>query len=94
MFGSVVANRLRTMLSILCVWVGDFPLHAQPVAKINFERDIRPLFREHCVECHGPHSRCADSASTGAETHCRTALAQMELASCLAAASAAHSIAG
>jgi ankyrin repeat protein len=27
---------------------------AQVPAKIDFGRDIQPLFREHCVECHGP----------------------------------------
>src|SRR5262245_66161258 len=30
-------------------------LSAQPApAKVDFGRDIQPLFREHCVECHGP----------------------------------------
>ena len=27
---------------------------AQVPAKVNFGRDIQPLFRAHCVECHGP----------------------------------------
>jgi hypothetical protein len=27
---------------------------AQTPAKVDFEREIQPLFREHCVECHGP----------------------------------------
>src|SRR5882724_3209689 len=27
---------------------------AQALAKVDFGRDIQPLLREHCVECHGP----------------------------------------
>jgi ankyrin repeat protein len=27
---------------------------AQPAAKVDFARDIQPLLRENCVECHGP----------------------------------------
>ena len=29
-------------------------LNAQVPAKIDFARDIQPLLKEHCVECHGP----------------------------------------
>ena len=32
----------------VCVCAADVP------AKIDFGRDIQPLLREHCVECHGP----------------------------------------
>src|SRR5881227_3719526 len=27
---------------------------AQPPAKVDFGRQIQPLLREHCIECHGP----------------------------------------
>ena len=27
---------------------------AQVSAKIDFRRDVQPLFREHCIGCHGP----------------------------------------
>ena len=27
---------------------------AAAAAKVDFARDIQPLLREHCVECHGP----------------------------------------
>ena len=27
---------------------------AEPPAKIDFARDIQPLFEKHCYECHGP----------------------------------------
>lgn len=30
------------------------PLGAQAPAKVDFARDIQPLLREHCYECHGP----------------------------------------
>jgi mono/diheme cytochrome c family protein len=27
---------------------------AQSPAKVDYARDIQPIFRDHCVECHGP----------------------------------------
>jgi mono/diheme cytochrome c family protein len=39
------------ILAALSVWsmsAADAP------AKVDFGRDIQPLLREHCVECHGP----------------------------------------
>jgi len=32
---------------------------AQPTARIDFRRDIQPLFKEHCVGCHGPSQQMA-----------------------------------
>ena len=29
-------------------------LAAQTPGKIDFRRDIQPLFQEHCIGCHGP----------------------------------------
>src|SRR5262249_11449845 len=29
-------------------------LYAQVPSKINFERDVLPIFRQNCVSCHGP----------------------------------------
>ena len=29
-------------------------LVAQVPAKVDFARDVQPLFKEHCIECHGP----------------------------------------
>ena len=23
-------------------------------ARIDFQRDVQPIFREHCISCHGP----------------------------------------
>src|SRR5438046_2019694 len=38
------------------VWVcisGEISF-AQVSAKVDFRRDVQPLFREHCTSCHGP----------------------------------------
>src|SRR4051812_14039226 len=40
--------------AILCVGVVAKALVAQVPAKVDFARDVQPLFREHCLECHGP----------------------------------------
>ena len=39
------------ILATLTVWSMS---GAQAPAKVDFGRDIQPLLREHCVECHGP----------------------------------------
>ena len=43
--------RAATILGNLSVWSLSA---AQAPAKVDFGRDIQPLLREHCVECHGP----------------------------------------
>ena len=27
---------------------------ARPPASVDFARDVQPIFRDHCVSCHGP----------------------------------------
>src|SRR6267378_4403864 len=39
------------ILAALSVWSMS---GGQAPAKVDFGRDIQPLLREHCVECHGP----------------------------------------
>ena len=39
------------ILAALSVWSMSA---AEAPAKVDFGRDIQPLLREHCVECHGP----------------------------------------
>src|SRR5215470_9282105 len=34
-------------------------LPAQAPAKVDFARDIQPLFQEHCIGCHGPTQQMA-----------------------------------
>src|SRR5580704_9129966 len=29
-------------------------LSAQPAAKVDFAKDLQPIFRQNCVPCHGP----------------------------------------
>jgi aldose sugar dehydrogenase len=49
---------------------------AQPPASIDFQRDVQPIFREHCVGCHGPAQqfgglrldRRADAMRGGSQT--------------------------
>jgi len=42
------------VLAILCVCALGEGLNAQVPAKIDFGRDILPIFRQNCVGCHGP----------------------------------------
>jgi ankyrin repeat protein len=52
MFANMIKRiALVTMLE-LCAASGS--IAAQAPAKVDFARDIQPLFKEHCVSCHGP----------------------------------------
>ena len=41
-----------TFWVLLLVWVK--PLAAQVPAKVDFRRDVQPLFKTYCIGCHGP----------------------------------------
>src|SRR3979411_2934229 len=43
--------KAAVILATLSVWRMSA---AETLAIVNFGRDIQPLLREHCVECHGP----------------------------------------
>src|SRR5687768_13204307 len=43
--------KIAAILATLSVWSASA---AQAPAIVDFGRDIQPLLREHCVECHGP----------------------------------------
>src|SRR5262245_24986790 len=45
----------RPILRVLSVWVllGGIAV-AQSPAKVDYAREIQPIFRDHCIECHGP----------------------------------------
>ena len=43
-----------TVSEILCACMFAKTPAAQVPAKVDFARDIQPILRDHCVECHGP----------------------------------------
>ena len=45
---------LRCSTLLFCILFCTIALTAQVPAKVDFARDVQPLLREHCVECHGP----------------------------------------
>src|SRR4029077_18007214 len=54
----MIHTRIRhcssTMSAMICACVAGASLLAQTPAKVDFARDIQPLIKDHCVECHGP----------------------------------------
>jgi ankyrin repeat protein len=51
-----VWKRLVVVLGVsVCAAIGGArPYHAQQPPKVDFVRDVQPILREHCYECHGP----------------------------------------
>jgi ankyrin repeat protein len=43
-----------TILAILWACLSGATLAAQVPGKVDFARDVQPVFRDHCIECHGP----------------------------------------
>jgi ankyrin repeat protein len=46
------ACRVTRALLFSCLFAGE--IRSQAPAKLDFARDVQPIFRAHCVECHGP----------------------------------------
>src|SRR5580704_3606245 len=44
----------RLVQSGLCLFVFAGILPAEPLAKIDFAKDVLPILRQNCVGCHGP----------------------------------------
>ena len=42
-----------TVGAMICACLAVGSLLAQTPARVDFARDVQPLFREHCIECHG-----------------------------------------
>jgi ankyrin repeat protein len=40
--------------ALIAAGLSAVTLSAQLPARIDFQRDVQPIFREHCVSCHGP----------------------------------------
>src|SRR5712664_1327238 len=51
-----MANPIRNRCLAAVAWLSLLcgPLSGQGPAKVDFARDVQPILREHCVECHGP----------------------------------------
>jgi ankyrin repeat protein len=53
-------QRLATILKqgaallALGTWALSSALSRQPTSEVDFRRDVQPLFKEYCIECHGP----------------------------------------
>ena len=46
---------LRPYVASAIVWVCAFGVaSSQDPTKVDFGREVQPLFKAHCVECHGP----------------------------------------
>src|SRR2546423_11198856 len=39
---------------VLCAWALSTALSQDAPGKIDFRRDVQPLLKQYCVECHGP----------------------------------------
>src|SRR5262245_33847931 len=42
------------LVSALAILAQAQPSPAQPTQKVDFVRDIQPIFEKNCYECHGP----------------------------------------
>src|ERR1051325_9344867 len=49
-----MSTRNFSIWTAVCVGAVSTALMAQAPPKVDFGRDILPLLREHCFECHGP----------------------------------------
>ncbi len=50
-FGLALAAQVHDSSAVSAV---VFAREAQAPPKVDFARDVQPIFRQHCVECHGP----------------------------------------
>ncbi len=42
------------LVALVAVCASGVVSAAQLPARIDFQRDVQPIFRDHCVSCHGP----------------------------------------
>jgi glucose/arabinose dehydrogenase len=64
------------LLALIVAAAPAFAPAPQPPARIDFQRDVEPIFREHCIGCHGPTQqlsgfrldRRADAMRGGSQT--------------------------
>src|SRR5215472_12688550 len=53
-----MARSIAACLTAGACWLIPF-LSAQIPARVDFRRDIQPLFQQNCIECHGPSQQMA-----------------------------------
>ena len=41
-------------LGLLCASALGLALRAEVPAKVDFARDVQPIFKTYCIDCHGP----------------------------------------
>jgi hypothetical protein len=66
----------RIILSSTIAWLTAASTYAQqgtpsqndPSAKVDFQKDVRPILAEHCIGCHGPHEPQAGVSFTSRES--------------------------
>src|SRR6266851_9318667 len=64
------------LTALVAAFMGAVVCAAQPPAKVAFQRDVQPIFRDHCMSCHGPEmqmnglrlDRRADAMRGGTQT--------------------------
>lgn len=50
------AYRLISTFAASCLLLGTIPVFGEETAKLEYNRDIRPILAENCFACHGPDS--------------------------------------
>lgn len=51
---SVGFVKLSVAVLILASWLVSTVRSSQQPARVDFGRDVQPIFRQHCIDCHGP----------------------------------------
>src|SRR5215472_17805823 len=51
---SLTQDKCRRWVALVCLAIAPLSLGATITPKADFNRDIRPIFSEHCYTCHGP----------------------------------------
>lgn len=53
-------ERMRLWISIIVVLLWGLIGSARAQKKVDFAKEIQPIFQQHCVKCHGPEKQKAD----------------------------------